>query len=202
MQNTTTEKTTYNVIEETKEKGTLVVEPLEDGLGYEMGNALQMILLTQLNDNPIESVSYKCEAVDGNEKLIMEVITNGSITSRVAIGEAARLLKYQMLEQVERKKVYVPVKPPEPLFKTNQNLYRKVSSLELSVRAHNAMMNANIQYVGDLASMEEKELAKMPNVGFTTGHFFQYNSGNMILIVLCPDFVAQECFRSRITIQN
>jgi DNA-directed RNA polymerase alpha subunit len=47
-------------------------------------------------------------------------------------------------------------------------LLKKVSELELSVRAANCLRNDNIVYVGDLIRMSERELLSIPNFGRTS----------------------------------
>ena len=51
----------------------------------------------------------------------------------------------------------------EPKF--NENLYRTVDELELSVRSANCLQNANIKYIGDLVQKSEAEMLKTKNFG-------------------------------------
>ena len=50
----------------------------------------------------------------------------------------------------------------EPL---NENLYRGVSELELSVRSINCLQNAKIETIGDLVQKTEQEMLKTKNFG-------------------------------------
>ncbi|MED5515505.1 MAG: DNA-directed RNA polymerase subunit alpha C-terminal domain-containing protein, partial [SAR324 cluster bacterium] len=50
----------------------------------------------------------------------------------------------------------------EPL---NENLYRSVSELELSVRSINCLQNAKIETIGDLVQKSEPEMLKTKNFG-------------------------------------
>ena len=50
----------------------------------------------------------------------------------------------------------------EPL---NENLYRSVSELELSVRSINCLQNAKIETIGDLVQKTEQEMLKTKNFG-------------------------------------
>jgi DNA-directed RNA polymerase subunit alpha len=50
----------------------------------------------------------------------------------------------------------------EPL---NENLYRSVSELELSVRSINCLQNAKIETIGDLVQKSEQEMLKTKNFG-------------------------------------
>ena len=50
----------------------------------------------------------------------------------------------------------------EPL---NENLYRTVEELELSVRSANCLQNANIRHIGELVQKTEAEMLKTKNFG-------------------------------------
>ncbi len=47
----------------------------------------------------------------------------------------------------------------------NENLYRPVSELELSVRSINCLQNANIETIGELVQKTEAEMLKTKNFG-------------------------------------
>ena len=47
----------------------------------------------------------------------------------------------------------------------NENLFKTVDSLELSVRAANCLENANIKYIGELVTKSEAEMLKTKNFG-------------------------------------
>jgi len=47
----------------------------------------------------------------------------------------------------------------------NENLYRSVEELELSVRSANCLQNANIRYIGQLVQRTEAEMLKTKNFG-------------------------------------
>jgi DNA-directed RNA polymerase subunit alpha len=47
----------------------------------------------------------------------------------------------------------------------NENLYRSVNELELSVRAANCLRNANIRFIGELVQKTEQEMLKTKNFG-------------------------------------
>ena len=49
--------------------------------------------------------------------------------------------------------------------KINENLYRSVEELELSVRSANCLKNANIRLIGDLVQKSEAEMLKTQNFG-------------------------------------
>ena len=47
----------------------------------------------------------------------------------------------------------------------NENLYRSVEDLELSVRSANCLRNADIRYIGELVQKSEPEMLKTKNFG-------------------------------------
>ena len=49
--------------------------------------------------------------------------------------------------------------------KINENLYRSVDELELSVRSANCLKNAGIKLIGELVSRSEAEMLKTQNFG-------------------------------------
>ena len=60
-----------------------------------------------------------------------------------------------------------PVEAPrdEAAEKLNENLWRTVDELELSVRSANCLQNANIKYIGELVQKTESEMLKTKNFG-------------------------------------
>ena len=55
------------------------------------------------------------------------------------------------------------VEEKEPL--VNENLFKTVEELELSVRSANCLKNANIEYLGELVQRTEQEMLKTKNFG-------------------------------------
>lgn len=124
--------------------------------------------------SPIKRVNY----VVGNarvgqrtdyDKLTMEVWTDGSIVPEDAVAFAAKILKEQMTIFINFDEEVEPV-PKEksrdrgrPKF--NENLYRSVEELELSVRSANCLKNADINQIWQLVSKTEAEMLKTKNFG-------------------------------------
>jgi len=124
--------------------------------------------------SPIKRVNY----VVGNarvgqrtdyDKLTMEVWTDGSILPENAVAYAAKILKEQMTifinfdEELEPE----PEKKAEDQQKLqfNENLYRSVEELELSVRSANCLKNADILKIYQLVQKSEAEMLKTKNFG-------------------------------------
>lgn len=101
------------------------------------------------------------------DKLTMEIWTNGSIDPRSAVAQAAHILVDQLglfvgenlvVEQVE-------VKSNEPKSRLNENLFRRIDEIELSVRSANCLENADIKYIGELVQKSEGEMLRTKNFG-------------------------------------
>ena len=101
------------------------------------------------------------------DKLTMEVWTDGSINPRDAIAFAAKILKDQlsMFINFEEEEEPEPEKEDKPEQKLNDNLFRSVDELELSVRSSNCLKNANIHLIAELVQKTEAEMLKTKNFG-------------------------------------
>jgi len=124
--------------------------------------------------SPIKRVNY----VVGNarvgqktdyDKLTLEIWTDGSILPEDAVAYAAKILKEQMTifinfdEQIEPESDRKSLEEERPKF--NENLYRSVEELELSVRSANCLKNANILKIYQLVTKSEAEMLKTKNFG-------------------------------------
>lgn len=101
------------------------------------------------------------------DRLVLEIWTDGSILPADALAYAAKILKDQLSvfinfdEQLE-----MPEEPPSrDDVRANENLYKPVEELELSVRAFNCLKNADIKYIGELVQKTEQEMLKTKNFG-------------------------------------
>jgi DNA-directed RNA polymerase subunit alpha len=124
--------------------------------------------------SPIKRVNY----VVGNarvgqrtdyDKLTLEVWTDGSIKPEDAVAYAAKIFKDQMSifinfdEEQEPAPSQTIGDDEEPEF--NENLYRSVEELELSVRSANCLKNAEINKIYQLVQKTESEMLKTKNFG-------------------------------------
>jgi len=103
------------------------------------------------------------------DKLTLEISTDGSIKPENALAYASKILKEHMTifinfdeEKAEPEIEEVEESEESPL---NENLYRTVEDLELSVRSANCLKNANITYIGELVQRTEAEMLKTKNFG-------------------------------------
>ena len=122
--------------------------------------------------SPIQKVKYMVtNARVGHrtdfDKLTLEVWTDGSVSPEDAVAFAAKILK----EQVQ---IFINfVEEPEPMAaeqtapeeEWNENLFKRVDELELSVRSANCLQNAGIEYIWQLVERSVAEMLKTKNFG-------------------------------------
>jgi DNA-directed RNA polymerase subunit alpha len=100
------------------------------------------------------------------EKLSLEVWTDGSVRPDDAVAYAARILQDQVGVFVNFEEgAEVPEAGAEVEPSLNENLFRPVAELELSVRSANCLQNADIKYIGELVQRTEAEMLKTKNFG-------------------------------------
>jgi DNA-directed RNA polymerase subunit alpha len=107
---------------------------------------------------------------EGRERLVLEVWTDGSVSPTTAVGEASRILEDHFELLMEFPEVSPQQEADErddvrPRTELNENLFRNVDELELSVRASNCLKTANIRTIADLVQKSEAELLKTKNFG-------------------------------------
>ncbi|MBW1782490.1 MAG: DNA-directed RNA polymerase subunit alpha, partial [Deltaproteobacteria bacterium] len=101
------------------------------------------------------------------DKLTLEVWTDGSVLPEDAVAYAAKILKEQMNPFINFEEEPEPVEEEEDeeKEKLNENLFRPVSDLELSVRSANCLQNAKITLIGELVQKTDSEMLKTKNFG-------------------------------------
>jgi DNA-directed RNA polymerase subunit alpha len=101
------------------------------------------------------------------DKLTMEVWTTGAIEPQVAVAIAAKILKEQLSVFItfEEEEELAPVEKDDAKPKFNENLFKTVDELELSVRSANCLKNADIKYIGEMVKKTEQEMLKTKNFG-------------------------------------
>ena len=122
--------------------------------------------------SPIRRVNYNVSNARVGQRtdydaLSLEVWTDGSLKPTEALSLGAKIFKEQLqifltfdenLEP-EKSKDFTEGK------QLNENLFRSVDDLELSVRSANCLKNANIRYIGELVCRSEAEMLKTKNFG-------------------------------------
>jgi len=103
------------------------------------------------------------------DKLTLEVWTDGSVLPEDAVAYASKIMKDQISILIN----FDETLEPEPEMKTdgpdkpqfNENLYRSVEELELSVRSANCLKNAEIHKIYQLVAKTEAEMLRTKNFG-------------------------------------
>ncbi len=122
--------------------------------------------------SPIRKVNYNVSNARVGQRtdydaLALEVWTDGSLKPEESVALASKIMKEQLqifltfdetMEPAEEKK---DSSSPQ----LNDNLFRSVDDLELSVRSANCLKNANIRYIGELVVRSEAEMLKTKNFG-------------------------------------
>ncbi|MFI3267118.1 MAG: DNA-directed RNA polymerase subunit alpha C-terminal domain-containing protein, partial [Rikenellaceae bacterium] len=125
---------------------------------------------------PIKNVkysfeNYRVEQKTDYEKLLIEITTDGSITPKTALKEAAKILIHHlMLFSDERITLEIEEKASteefdEDVLHMRQLLKTKLTEQDLSVRALNCLKAAEVETVGELVRFQRNDLLKFRNFG-------------------------------------
>jgi DNA-directed RNA polymerase subunit alpha len=122
--------------------------------------------------SPVRRVNYavtnaRVGQITDYDKLTLEVWTNGSVHPEDAVAYAAKILKEHLsiFINFEERDEGLPGEMDEPEQEINENLFRPVDELELSVRSANCLQNAGIKLIGELVQRTENEMLKTKNFG-------------------------------------
>lgn len=149
---------------------------VEKGIGYRPATQVESsegsnigMLKLDASFSPIHTVSYevqnaRVEQRTDLDKLILDVVTDGTLDPEDAIKQAATVLHYQLIAFVDLKHQEIVVQEEEenefdPIY------LQPVDDLELTVRSANCLKAEQIYYIGDLVQRAESSLLKTPNLG-------------------------------------
>ena len=115
--------------------------------------------------------NYRVEQKTDYEKLVFEIITDGSIHPKDALTEAAKTLIHHFLlfsderitleaDEIAQTETY-----DEESLHMRQLLKTKLIDMDLSVRALNCLKAAEVDSLGDLVSFNKNDLMKFRNFG-------------------------------------
>ena len=103
------------------------------------------------------------------DKLTLEVWTDGSVTPDDSVAYAAKILKEQLNPFInfdeELEPDYADENSEDSDAGFNENIYRSVDELELSVRSSNCLKNADITSIFHLVQKTDTEMLKTKNFG-------------------------------------
>ena len=155
---------------------------IEKGRGYvpaeenkKMDSELGTIAIDSIY-TPVKNVkfsieNFRVEQKTDYEKLIFEIITDGSIHPKDALTEAAKTLIHHFLlfsderitleaDEIAQTETY-----DEESLHMRQLLKTKLIDMDLSVRALNCLKAAEVETLGDLVSYNKNDLMKFRNFG-------------------------------------
>ena len=155
---------------------------IEKGRGYvpaEENKKASAALGTIFTDSiytPIKNVkysveNYRVEQKTDYEKLVFEIITDGSVNPQDALTQAAKILIHHFMlfsderitleaDEIAQTETY-----DEESLHMRQLLKTKLIDMDLSVRALNCLKAAEVDTLGDLVSFNKNDLMKFRNFG-------------------------------------
>jgi DNA-directed RNA polymerase subunit alpha len=155
---------------------------IEKGRGYvpaeenKKANAAFGVIAIDSIFTPVKNVkysieNYRVEQKTDYEKLVFEIITDGSIHPKDALTEAAKTLIHHFLlfsderitleaDEIAQAETY-----DEESLHMRQLLKTKLIDMDLSVRALNCLKAAEVDTLGDLVSFNKNDLMKFRNFG-------------------------------------
>ena len=124
------------------------------------------------NHSPVSRINYdvvnsRVDQKTDYDRLNFELWTNGSVKPTDCLAYAAKIIKEHMDVFINFDESSIKDEPEEEIEEEplNENLYRSVSELELSVRSINCLQNAKIETIGDLVQKSEQAMLKTKNFG-------------------------------------
>ncbi len=155
---------------------------IEKGRGYvpaeenKKSSAAVGTIFTDSIFTPIKNVKYsvenfRVEQKTDYEKLVFEIITDGSINPQDALTQAAKILIHHFMlfsderitleaDEIAQTETY-----DEESLHMRQLLKTKLIDMDLSVRALNCLKAAEVDTLGDLVSFNKNDLMKFRNFG-------------------------------------
>ena len=122
--------------------------------------------------SPIRKVNYAVTNARVGQRtdydsLVFEVWTDGSLKPEESVSLASKILKEQLQIFLTFDESLEPSEESKMVGNSslNENLFRSVDDLELSVRSANCLKNANIRFIGELVVRSEAEMLKTKNFG-------------------------------------
>jgi len=128
-------------------------------------------IFTPIKNVKFEIENFRVEQKTDYEKLIFDVITDGSIDPKDALTEAAKILIHHFMlfsdERItlEDEETSSENQYDEESLKMRQLLQSKLTEMDLSVRALNCLKAAEVDTLGDLVTFNKSDLMKFRNFG-------------------------------------
>jgi DNA-directed RNA polymerase subunit alpha len=155
---------------------------IEKGRGYmpaeenKQSEQLSGVIPIDTIFTPIVNVKYsventRVEQKTDYERLVIDIVTDGSIHPEDALKGAANILIKHFMLFADQSMTFEVARPQESepideeFLQTRKLLKTPLSDLDLSVRAYNCLKAADIRTLGDLAGLEVSDMMKFRNFG-------------------------------------
>jgi len=153
---------------------------IDRGRGYvsaernkqQMGNLPIDVIAVDSIYTPVLKVNYKVEdtrlgQVTDFDKLTIEVWTDGTISAKEALSQAANLLNehLKLFVDLSEESMIAEVLVEQTDKGKEKILEMTIEELDLSVRSFNCLKRAGINTVDDLINKSEEEMMKVRNLG-------------------------------------
>ena len=140
-------------------------------LGAPIGTIFMDSVFTPIKNVKYSIEDFRVEQKTDYEKLIFEIVTDGSIEPRDALTEGARVLIHHFMlfsderitleaDEIAQTETY-----DEESLHMRQLLKTRLIDMDLSVRALNCLKAAEVDTLGDLVSFNKSDLMKFRNFG-------------------------------------
>jgi len=136
-----------------------------------LGTIFMDSVYTPIKNVKYHTEDYRVEQKTDYEKLVFDIITDGSINPQDALTEAAKILIHHFMlfsderitleaDEIAKTETY-----DEESLHMRQLLKTKLIDMDLSVRALNCLKAAEVDTLGDLVSFNKNDLMKFRNFG-------------------------------------
>ena len=140
-------------------------------LGAPIGTIFMDSVFTPIKNVKYSIEDFRVEQKTDYEKLIFEIVTDGSIEPKDALTEGARVLIHHFMlfsderitleaDEIAQTETY-----DEESLHMRQLLKTRLIDMDLSVRALNCLKAAEVDTLGDLVSYNKNDLMKFRNFG-------------------------------------
>jgi len=147
---------------------------VESGVGYSVGEEIEDKAIGEIVVDalfsPVVKVSYKVQSTrvgrrTDYDELVLDIKTDGTITPKAAIEEAAKILAQQFTQLFNPVIVEEKVEEPQLSPEEAEILRLTVEELDLPTRIANALRRGGYKTVGDLVEATRTDISKVKNIG-------------------------------------
>ncbi len=147
---------------------------VEKGMGYSLAEERKVstlgVLSTDAVFTPIRRVNYEVSATrvgrqTNLDRLGLSIWTNGVVTPKEALEEAAKILSSYFFQVYEPKSAPASEAPAVHSSIPEATLKLTIDELDLPTRIYNSLRNGGIETLGQLLETPRKDLISMRNMG-------------------------------------